>query len=86
MYLMTLTSQPVIHSIDSLDPKTMLGGILGLKILYQNTPITPFAIEVVDNDIQNIEKLKLGRIGEILGVIPDFNKYLDQLHFDSKLV
>jgi len=86
LHLMTLRSQPLVHSIAELGPRTTLGGLLGLKPAYQNTAIAHFKIEEVLHERQNIDKLKLERIDAILGFVPDYNKYLDQLHFDSKLV
>jgi len=86
MHIMNLKSQPIIRTVSELNPTAKLGGLLGLEMAYKNTLIEPFEIELVEHERQNIEKLKFGRIEALLGFVPDYNRYLDQLQFDKNLV
>ncbi|WP_281557057.1 transporter substrate-binding domain-containing protein [Thalassomonas sp. RHCl1] len=86
LHLFNLPGKTKLTSFADLSADNTLGGLIGLKKLYDKLLPEELEIELVNNDEQNLKKLRLGRIDAVLAFLPDFRRYQAQLQYSPEFV
>jgi len=82
LYIFTKKDQPPISSYEQLKGKS-IGGIRGYESSYQPLIEKNINIYYISNEASQLARLKSGRVDAILGFLPDWTPYLEQLNYDK---
>jgi len=86
VHILTLKSVPMISSFSDIPSEAAIGSLRGMQELTTSIMPKHIAVNYVNDNSQNIEMLRKGRINALIAIFPNLKNFSEELHYNSEFI